>query len=119
MKTFLKKNICLIALVLFANLSFAYPSPKLMFKDEKPNTLVLKVTALENAIQVVMQNEKGDLLFTETLSKGYVYKKTYDIADLDNGVYYTKVVEGSNVMFFKVEKGEKNTIVEVEKLPFE
>jgi hypothetical protein len=94
-------------------------TPKLTFKKDAPNTIVLRVSAINNPIQVVLQNSEGDLLFTETLEKGYTYKKKYDFSDFSDGIYYMKIVETTNVKFFKIEKTVENKIVEVEKLPFE
>ncbi|MEI6865359.1 hypothetical protein [Flavicella sp.] len=96
-----------------------YSIPSLSFKEGNQNTIILKVSALNNAIQVVLQNNEGSLLFTETLEKGYSYRKKYDISDFNDGVYFMKVVEATDVKFFKIVKGEENKISEVDKLPFE
>lgn len=121
MKVSMKK--VLVVLVLFVGLVSmnvnARPTPKLTFKKDAPHIVQLKVSALSNAIQVVLQNEEGQLLFTETLAKGYTYKKSYDLSEFVDGIYYVKVVEAKNVKFFKVKKGIENKITELDKLPFE
>lgn len=112
----------LIFLFLFVGLCLsinARPVPKLTFKNGSPNIILLKVSALNNAIQVVFQDSEGGLLFTETLVKGYTYKKNYDLSEFSNADYFVKVVEAKNVKFFKITKGEINKITELDKLPFE
>ena len=98
---------------------YSRSKPTLKFKEGSSHIILLKASAVNNAIQVVFQNEEGGLLFTETLTKGYSYRKNYNLSDYSNGVFYVKIVEVKNVQFFKVEKGEKNTITEIDKLPFE
>jgi len=118
----LAKYLSTVLVVLLISISvqaFNDVPPELTFKKESPNTILLKVGALYNPIQVVLQNNEGELLFTETLVKGYRYKKKYDISDFSDGIYYMKIVEATNVQFFKIEKGAENTIEQIEKLPFE
>ena len=121
MKVSVKKIIVVLILFMGSLSMTAYvgTTPKLKFKKDAPNTVVLKVSALSNAIQVVLQNSEGGLLFTETLAKGYTYRKMYDLSDFSDGVYYVKVVEATDVKFFKIEKGSKNNITGIDKLPFE
>ena len=97
----------------------ARSKPTLTFKEGASHIVLLKASAVNNAIQVVFQNGEGGLLFTETLAKGYSYKKNYNLSDFSDGVFYVKIVEVKNVQFFKVEKGEQNKITEIDKLPFE
>lgn len=97
----------------------ARSKPTLKFKEGSSHIILLKASAVNNAIQVVFQNGQGELLFTETLAKGYSYRKNYNLSDFSDGVFYVKIVEAKNVQFFQVEKGEKNKITEIDKLPFE
>ena len=93
--------------------------PILSFKDGDPNTLVLRVAALDNPVQVVMQTHKGDLLFTETLVKGYRYSKTYDISTFLNSIYFIKLVSSESTMFFRIEIGAERKIYRIDSFPFQ
>jgi hypothetical protein len=116
------KNIIVLLVVLMSSIAIKASNssvPKLRFKEEAPNTIVLKVSAVQNPIQIVLQSNEGGLLFTETLEKGYSYKKKYDLSNFSNGIFYIKIVEAKNVKFYKIIKGVENKIEEVDKLPFE
>lgn len=123
MKFILRKTILLCFLflgsVMYSNSAIENPTPLLKFKTTYSDTFVLYVTAYDNVIQVKLHNKSGNLLFSETLKKGYAYKKTYDISGLSDGTYYAEVIEGKEVKYFCVIKGNKNKITDIEKLPFE
>jgi hypothetical protein len=97
----------------------AGPSPKLTFKEGKVGVLQLNASAINNAIQVVILDVSGGLLFTETLVKGYTYIKYYDLTDFLEGVYFFKIVEATNVKYFKLENSGQKKISELDKLPFD
>ena len=116
------KNVIIVLVLLMSSIVVKASNsaePILSFKENASNIIVLNVSAIYNPIQVVLQNNNGGLLFTETLRKGYTYRKNYDVSDFSDGIYFIKIVETKNVKFYKIEKGLKNKIEEVDKLPFE
>jgi hypothetical protein len=120
MKLVLKKIVLLIFFIVSAVLYAANdkPTPKLKFKTLYSDTFVLYVTAYDHIIVVKLNNDKGIVLFSENLKKGYAYKKTYDISGLSDGTYYAEVIDNKEVKLFSVVKGATNKISEVEKLPY-
>jgi hypothetical protein len=122
-KESLMKNRCLIKSLIIALLCFVFTTVQAFSKIPEPAVAVKKVNAkafrlyvktLDHQATVEIKNQFGELLLTEVLAKGYIYRKTYDISDLPGEIYYVKVSDPHSTKEFAVFQDSVRLLVDEE-----
>jgi hypothetical protein len=78
------------------------PSPAVAVEKVNGKAFRLYVKTLDEEAIVEITNQAGEVLLTEVLAKGYIYRKTYDISELPGNIYYVKVSDPLSTKEFAV-----------------
>ena len=117
-RCFRKSVIIALVCVVFTNVQVfsKIPEPAVAIKKVNAKAFRLYVKTLDNPATVEIKNQVGEVVLTEVLLKGYIYRKTYDISDLPNEIFYVKVSDPTSTKEFAVFNDRVELLVDEEKI---
>lgn len=87
---------------------------KVEVKIEDNFKFVLQASKLETKSSIEIQNEEGEVLFSETTGKKTSYAKVFDLSQLSDGKYNFVVISGGEVITKSFKIATKRTVSQVQ-----
>ena len=113
MRVFLKASIVVSMLFLgmVATASNGNPKPALVVKSVDSEKFVVTIDTSAGDVEIEFKDNYGTELYSDALVKGFVYKKTYVLYELPEGLYYMKIKNSKTTKVYKVQDGKVELVV--------
>ena len=113
MRVFLKASIVVSMLFLgmVATASNGNPKPALVVKSVDSEKFVVTIDTSAGDVEIEFKDNYGTELYSDALVKGFVYKKTYVLSELPEGLYYMKIKNSKTTKVYKVQDGKVELVV--------